>query len=112
MPTPNLTICILCDQPIANQPAVPTTDGRCVHIGCADQQATQAYMLRERLAILHAIAILCTAIRSCAVGAGELTIVGVSVWCIVHMLVHRHWWYHTVFHLIIRWRIRKRETEK
>lgn len=112
MPNPNLAICILCDQPIAKHPAVPTIDGRYVHIRCADQHATRAYVLRERLATLHASAVVCVAIASCAAGAGELPIVGLSAWCIVHMLVHRRWWYHTVSHLMIRWRIRMCEMEK
>jgi hypothetical protein len=50
-------VCIMCGQPITDGRSAPTTDGCRVHIRCADEEAWQAFVRRQRAALAHAIAV-------------------------------------------------------
>jgi hypothetical protein len=88
--------CAICARTI--QPGdryVPTVTGGVVHIACADQLAARAQARRRRWALIHGGIFVCIVI---AIGR----IAGITPWLlafttvglVLHMLLHRRWWYY------------------
>ncbi len=84
-------VCILCGQPIVDGRGAPTTDGRHVHIRCADAQATQAFKRRQWYALFH-LGAWGLGLGSWIVGGSHWMLAVVVIGAVLHPVLHRRWW--------------------
>jgi hypothetical protein len=92
----DVVACAICGHTIQPRDRrVPTVTGGVVHIACADQLAAWAQARRRRWALIHGgifVGIVVAIGRIAGITAWLLafTVVGL----VLHMLLHRQWWYY------------------
>jgi hypothetical protein len=102
----NVVCCVICGKPIeVGQLTVSTTTGDCVHVACADQEATQAYHRRTQLAVVSAALLIITVLLLIALDVQmSLIIVVTAAMAVFHGAWHRRWWNITTLRLLLYWR--------
>jgi hypothetical protein len=92
---PEAICCALCGQDVqAHEASVSTSDGQIAHVTCADAEAVQAWIRRERWAVGQGCGSLIAIIMLSAAYGPEDWVVVVAISSIaLHMLIHRRFWY-------------------
>jgi hypothetical protein len=105
----NVACCAICGQEIeVGDLVVSTTTGDCVHVACADREATQAYHRRTWLALVTAALFITLVLLLTALQVRMYATIGsAAAMAVLHGVWHRRWWHFTVLRLYRRWRYQR-----
>jgi hypothetical protein len=94
--TTNVHTCAICGHPIQPRELhVPTRSGGVVHVACANELAARAQERRRRWALAHGGVFVGIVVAvGCITGITPWLLAFTVVGLVLHMLLHRQWWYY------------------